>query len=193
MVTPVSTSNACWTRRCALAVLGATGLSAVAGCVHGDFGADDSGLDDAGQDDAGEAIDEVDPDLHLNGTALTSSFPLRIYEVDTEAIFLEYHWHEDWSHWHLDPLVLEVDEVITTRVVVLDHRLEPLPLGPDERFQLTVQPVEPAVFDSIDVSIDRDIVTFHGLAVGQGEMIISIEADDEVRWSATPLYAEVRE
>lgn len=171
------------TRRRVLAGMAALAPGALAGCVGG------------GGDDEENAEDEkeegVHPDLRLNGRALTSVFPARFVDVETEKGAVEVHWHEEHAHWHAQPLEVPLDSFRSLRFIALDREREPLSIGGDAPYQFDVLRGEDTPADLIEVEVFENILTVYGTAAGRGVLYTQLLHDDEEVWLSPPLHVEV--
>ena len=167
------------------------GATLVAGC-----------LGDDGDDQDSEPDSEPDPDLVVNGRALSSAFPVELVEPDAtdfdgqanlEVVAAQLHWHggDDLSHWHFSPLEVPESERRTVRIRFVDENYETLPIGAGEPFHATVELVEESPDGFIEFDLDEDMLELDGQAVGSGQLRFELWHDDEPVWEAPPLDTEV--
>lgn len=154
---------------------------AIAGCLE---------TGDEPEDD--EQAEEIEEQLQLNGVVLRSSFPMQLFDVETDEHIAEVHYHAVESHWHYMPLEIPLDGWLTTRARVFDREDEPIPIGPDERFEITVGRTEDTPADLVEVEISSgDVVNFHGVSTGEGGLVFALVEDDEIVWESPKLLVEV--
>ena len=177
-------------RRRFLGGLFGLGATLVAGC-----------LEDDGADQESEADSEPDPDLVVNGRALSSAFPLELVEPDAtdfdgqanlEVVVAHVHWHgdDDLTHWHFTPLEVPEGERRAVRIRFVDENHETLPIGAGEPFHVEVELVEgPGEFIGFD--LDENVLELEGQAVGSGQLRFELWHDDEPVWEVPPLDTEV--
>lgn len=175
------------TRRQVLAGMAALGPGALAGCV-GDGG---GGGDDDSDDDT-EDEEEIHPDLRLNGgKALTSVFPARFVDAETEQDAVEVHWHEEHAHWHAQPLEVPLDGFRSLRFIALDREREPLSIGEDAPYQFDVLRGEDTPADLVEVEVVESLLTVHGTTTGRGILYAQLLNDGEEAWLSPPLRVDV--
>jgi len=169
-------------RRRFLAATLAVGSAAVAGCVGDDGG---------GDDDGDETEEEIHPDLRLDGTALSSTFPVELVEVGSNDQVVVIHWHGDNRHWHRQPLELAPDSSRSFRVIAVDRDRAEIPLGEGETYQLGISRGEETPADLVDVEIVDDIVTIHAGSAGDGLLFVELHHDGERAFLSPPLRTVV--
>ena len=130
-------------RRVLAGALGAA-TATLAGCVGGGRQGDDEPTD---------TEEKIHPDLKLDGTALSSNFPMELVDVETGEQVVVIHWHGDNRHWHLQPLELPLDGSRSFRVVAIDRERDGIPLGDDETYQLAVGRGEETSADLVDIEV----------------------------------------
>jgi len=179
------------TRRTVVASL-AAGVAGLAGCLGSDDGSTDEDEDEDG--DGKEDLSDVDPQLRLDGTALTDSFPIQFLDPQSEQSVAEVHWHgTEYSHWHFMPFEVPLDGWRPVRAQFLDRDLDPIPLGEDETHQIAVERTEGTPSDLVGIEIDGNLVNFHGTSLGEGELIFHLASDGEEVWTSPPFEVAVVE
>ena len=176
---PIPSQSRLTRRGFAAAILGA-GIAGAAGCLE----AEEPDPDDAGGDD-------VDPDLRINDTALDSSFPLELLDPDSEQMIANVHWHDEFSHWHFGPLEVPYDRTRPVQARFNDRDYDPIPLGPDETYQLGVFRTEDTSADLLEVSVERAITEIAGVSRGEGALVFQLESADTAVWISPPLHVAV--
>lgn len=174
-------------RRRVLAGIAGLATGALAGCV-GDGGGSGDGSSDT---EDGDGEEEIHPDLRLNGTALTSVFPARFVDVDTEEDVVEIHWHEEHAHWHAQPLGVPLDSFRSLRFIALDRDREPVSIGSDAPYQFDVLRGEDTPAALVEVEVVENLLTIRGTSEGRGVLFAQLRHDGEEVWLSPPLQVEV--
>lgn len=172
-------------RRQYLAGLVAAGSFALAGCVGGDGGDEDEDQDE------GENYEDVEEERQLNGEILRSSFPMQLYEFDTDNRVAEVHYHTEFSHWHYVALEVPLDDFRPLDVRIYTADSEVLPLGEDEQFHLRITRTEETPADLVELEINESLVNFHGTSPGKGKLLFHLMDGDETVWTTPPLTIKV--
>lgn len=176
-------------------------LAALSGCI-GDgsddgVGTDADGVaDDNGGDDAEEEPDdfaeEIEEDRQLNGVVLSSSFPIQLFDIQTDERVAEVHYHAEYSHWHFMPFGVPLDRWRPVEARFFDADNEVIPLGPDERFQLRMTRTEDTPESLLELEISQgSLVNIHGTSVGEGELLFHLVEDGENVWTSPPMTVAV--
>jgi len=154
-------------------LLGVAGLATggLAGCVGGGGGGDG--------EEPTETEEEIHPDLKLDGTALSSNFPMKLVDVETDEEVVVIHWHGDNRHWHMQPLELQLDSPRSFRVVAVDRDRDEIPLGEEETYQVEVGRGEETPEAFVDVEIVDDLITIYGRSTGEGQLFVQLMQDGE--------------
>ena len=168
-------------RRVLAGALGAA-TATLAGCVGGGRQGDDEPTD---------TEEKIHPDLKLDGTALSSNFPMKLVEVESGDRVVVIHWHGDDRHWHLQPLELPLDGSRSFRAVAVDRDRDEIPLGDDETYQLAVGRGEETSADLVDVEVVDDLVTIYGRSTGEGQLFVRIMQDGERVFLSPPIRTVV--
>ena len=177
-------------RRTLFGTGGAAVAALAAGCLGSGFG---------GEPTDDDPDDESDPDLRINGRFLSSAFPIEFVDPDFEggtgfagdARIAYVHWHgAEISHWHQSPLELTPDETRTGRTRFLLEGADAIPLGPDEEFSQSVEPVR-ASEALLETAVDGGRVQITAVAAGEAELEFELRSDGERRWTAPPLPVEI--
>ena len=168
-------------RRVLAGALGAA-TATLAGCV-GDGG--------QGGDEPTDTEEEIHPDLRLDGTALSSNFPMELVDIETDEQVVVIHWHGDNRHWHLQPLELPLDGSRSLRVIAIDRERDEIPLGDDETYQLAVGRGEETSADLVDAEVVDDLVTIYGRSAGEGQLFVRIMQDGERVFLSPPIRTVV--
>jgi len=129
--------------------------------------------------------------LRLDGEALSSTFPVGLRESETDDLLTRVHYHTEYSHWHRQPLELDRGRWRTVAVVFQNRQLDPLPVGDDERYQITLARSERTPENLVEYQITDDRVEMRGTASGSGELFVRLLADERVQWTAPPLPIRV--
>lgn len=169
-----------------LAATAALGTATVAGCVGGGDGSDEP-------EETETDIEDVDPGLRLNGRALTSIFPAKFLDPGSESEVVKIHWHEEYAHWHAQPVEVRLGDSRSLRFVALDRDRERLPVGEDEPYQLAIRRGEETPADLVEVEVVGDLVTIHGTAAGAGGLFAQLRHDGEEVWLSPRLQVAVLE
>ena len=168
-------------RRVLAGALGAA-TATLAGCVGGGR---------QGGDEPTDTGEEIHPDLRLDGTALSSNFPMELVDVETGEQVVVIHWHGDNRHWHLQPLELPLDGSRSLRVIAIDRERDEIPLGDDETYQLAVGRGEETSADLVDAEVVDDLVTIYGRSAGEGQLFVRIMQDGERVFLSPPIRTVV--
>lgn len=159
-------------------------LGAVVG--GGIFVAGCSGSENEEPDD-----DDVNPELGINGKALSSSFPLELFDPQSDNLIANVHWHGDFSHWHFGPLEVPRGDPRSVRVQFNDRDMNAIPIGPDETYQVAVHRTGDTPDDLVEVTARDSVVDIRGLSQGQGGLLFGLEQDGDVVWISPPLPTAV--
>lgn len=176
-----------WRRRRAVLHTGlCLGFAGIAGCLGSDD-ADDNG---DGTDD-GQAHEE----LVINGRTLDAAFPIRIYVPDTNNVVTDLHFHEEFSHWHREPLTLTIGDPETYEMRMFDDELKDLPIGPSEAYRMEVTTTPETPDDLLAIDVDGELVTLVGETAGDGSIDFDLidNETDKVVWSPIPLVVTVED
>jgi hypothetical protein len=171
-------------RRQYLTGLTAVGTFALAGCLARNGGEEE-------EEDDGEDYEDVEEERQLNGRILRSSFPMQLYEFDTDNRVAEVHYHTEFSHWHYVALEIPLDDYRPLDVRIYTADDEVLALGEDERFHLQITRTEGTPADLVDLEISGSLVNFHGTTAGEGKLLFHLMEDDETLWTTPPLTVMV--
>jgi hypothetical protein len=168
-------------RRHLLALLGSS--AALAGCVGGDSGGDNTGNDTS--DDGAENFSDVPDDLVLDGVALSSGFPVVLFDPDTEERLADIHYHENESfqHWHSDPLDVPTDEWRRVGVRVNSHDGGTVPVGEDGDLQVELEPAD-TTSGRVEVEVRGDTIRFRGVSRGTVSFDVHLIRNGERAWTA---------
>jgi hypothetical protein len=173
-------------RRTLLASLLTAGISGLAGCVGG---SDDEQADDDGGDS--EDNTEVDEQLQLDGVSLDDTFPIRLYEPNSDNRVAEIHYHSERSEWHFQPFEVPLDGWRPVEARVFDSNFDEIPVGEDQQFTLNVTRTEETPADLLKVQIDGTLINFNGNTAGDGEVVLELVDDGETVYTAPPLAVSV--
>lgn len=174
------------TRRTLLGSLLAAGVTGLAGCVGG---SDNDQSED--QDDETESAEEVDEQLRLDGVTLDDTFPIRLYEPNTDNRVAEIHFHSEHSEWHFQPFQIPLDGWRPVEARVFDIDFQSVPVGTDEQLALDIARTENTPADLLRVQIDNTIVNFNGTTEGEGAVVLELVDDGETVYTAPPLAVQV--
>jgi len=138
-----------------------------------------AGCSDGGNEEADRDPEDAPEELQLDGMTLDPDTPIQLYAADTENLVAEAHGHG--GHWHRAPLSLTPGEWASYEVHIRNFDREPIPLGSDERYQLSVQVAGDIDFVDAEVSGDRlDVI---GRETGGAELILQLVEDGEPQWT----------
>lgn len=184
------------TRRRLLYGLGTTGVGAVAGCLGDGDSASGNGDETDGNGGNGDGNGDgdtpaVDPELKLDGRALTDTFPLKLVDVDSGDIVGEVQWHETYSHWHFEPFEVPLEEWVNVRVEFFDTDLNRLPIGGDETYQFTVRRTEDTPASLLELSTSGDIASIQGTSEGTGKLLFVLLEGETEHWRSPSLEVVV--
>lgn len=174
------------TRRTLLGSLLTAGLTGLAGCVGG---SDDEENDDQNTETGGD--EEVDEQLQLDGVSLDDTFPIRLYEPNTDNRVAEVHYHAELSEWHFQPLEIPLDGWRPVQARVFDTDFNEIPVGTDEQFTLDIARTAETPADLLRVQLDDTLINFNGTEEGEGAVVIELLDDGETVYTAPPLSVEV--
>lgn len=173
-------------RRTLLGSLLTAGISGLAGCVGG---SDDEQPDDDGGDS--EDNTEVDEQLQLDGVSLDDTFPIRLYEPNSDNRVAEIHYHSERSEWHFQPFEVPLDGWRPVEARVFDSNFDEIPVGEDQQFTLDISRTEQTPADLLRVQIDGTLVNFNGNTEGDGEVVLELVDGGETVYTAPPLAVSV--
>lgn len=174
------------TRRRVISGVGAAAIVGLAGCLGTEDGGGDS------DDETEDETEEIDPQLQLDGTTLTDSFPIQLEDATSGDVVGEVHWHGDeFSHWHFQPLAVPLEEWRNVRAKFLNRDLEPIPLGEDEQYRLEMTRTEDTPKELVDVDITGNLVNLFGASAGTGQVLFHLVTDEERVLSSPLLEVEV--
>jgi hypothetical protein len=156
---------------------------AVAGCASGDGSTD-------GPDDSSEP-DEDSP--QVGDIFLSSSFPMEIYDPETETRLAQIHWHGQLSnsHWHQQPLGVPLDQWESYEMGVLDQDGAVVSLGEGERIQLAMARTEKTPADLLEHEVSGSNVDIRGLNSGDGQYTFRLLSGGSLEWESPPLQISV--
>ena len=171
--------NQPYRRRQFLGAVASTGSVVLAGCLE------ENGDDD--EDDV-EFVEEIEEDRQLNGVVLDSTFPLQLFEPNTDNRVAEVHFHAEFSEWHFQPFEIPLDGFRAVDVRFFDSDVDVIPVGSDERFQLDIRRSAETDDELLEFEITfGPQVNFHGTAEGEGELLWYLLEDGESVWTSPPL------
>jgi len=176
--------NESLSRRDYLRRLVAGGSLALAGCT----GDDDTQSDLGPREDGNET---VDPRLRLEEVTLSSAFVVELVDPASGEQLTTVHWHGEHSHWHFGPLELAPDTVRTVEVVFNDRDLNPVPLGPDETYQVGVRRTAETPAERFEIAIDGPLVDIHATSRGDGGLVFHLRNGTERVWTSPVLSVTV--
>ncbi len=170
-------------RRQLLAALGGVSL-ALAGCVGGDDG--DGGEQGGDASDDGEDLSDVPEELRLDGVALSSVFPVELFDPDTEEKLSDIHYHsnDDFQHWHQAPLEIPAGEQTRIAVRVNSHDGGTVPLGEDGQLQVELEATDGTSGGFLDIEVNSGVVSLHGDDPGRGLYLVHLIRNGERAWTA---------
>lgn len=158
---------------------------ALAGCTGTDPGSESGAEDDTPDGNAeGPQVGE---------TTLSSSFPVEIYEADSDTRLVQIHWHGELSnsHWHQQPMGVPQGRWTSYDVRVHDQTGDPIPLGEGAQFSLAISPTEATQDDLIEFDIAGRTLDANGQKAGLGEYRLELVDGDQVLWVAPLLQMRV--
>ncbi len=126
-------------------------------------------------------------------TTLSSSFPVEIYEGDSERRLVQIHWHGELSnsHWHQQPMKVPQGRWTSYDVRVYNQNGDPVALGEGAEFSLRIRPTEQTQADLIEFDIAGRTLDANGQKPGLGEYRLELVDGDQVLWVTPLLQIEV--
>jgi len=170
-------------RRTRRALLGSLLAVGAAGCV--------GGSDDETPDEDTDERDTVDEQLRLDGVTLDDTFPIRLYEPNTDNRVAEIHYHSNISEWHFQPFQVPLDGWRPVQARVFDIDFERISVGADQQFTLDIARTEDTPADLLSVQIDGSLLNFNGKSEDNGEVVIQLVEEGKAVYTAPPLTVEV--
>ncbi|WP_436900454.1 hypothetical protein [Halovenus halobia] len=157
---------------------------ALAGCTSSSPESESGGEDQPDSGTEGPQVGE---------TTLRSSFPVEIYEGDSDTRLVQIHWHGKLSnsHWHQQPMDVPEGRWTSYDVRVYDQTGDPIPLGEGAQFSLAISPTEETQDDLIEIEIAGRTLNANGQKTGLGEYRLELVDGDQVLWAAPLLQIEV--
>jgi hypothetical protein len=146
-----------------------------------------AGCSESSEPDSTPEAEKTDPGPRIGNKVLNSSFPVELVDPETDVAVANIHWHDEWSHWHFTPVEIPLDDSRTFAAYFNDRDREPIPLGPDEAWQLTLTLEEGGAEPLFEFEIDGIRVTFWGLTAGEQEIRFRVRNADEFLWTSAPL------
>ena len=185
-----TTAAGSWNRRALLAVIG-SGTVALAGCSGGGTGNDGGDGTDTGGN-AGEIPADHPAQLVLDGVALSSGFPVTLFDPETERELADVQYHPDRSfqHWHQLPLEIPAGQETRIAVRVINHNQESLTLGPDGTLQVELEPTDATSNAFIDIDVSEGVIRLRPSEIGVGSYRLRL-VRMESAWTSPPLDIRV--
>jgi hypothetical protein len=156
---------------------------ALAGCTT------DSGEpDDTADDDS-----EQSPALQVGEQFLNSSFPMEIYDPETDNRLVQIHWHGKLSnsHWHQQPLSVPLNRWQSYEMRALDSAGDTIQLGEDQPLQLAMVRTEETPEDRLAHEISGNLIDMRGQDSGNGQYVFRIRSSEGVEWESPLLLVSV--
>ena len=155
----------------------------LAGCTNS---SPESGSDDDSADGGTEGP-------QVGETTLSASFPVEIYDGDSDTRLVQIHWHGKLSnsHWHQQPMAVPQGRWKSYDVRVHDQNGDPIALGEGGPFALTVRPTERTQSDLIEFEVAGRTLNANGQKPGLGEYRLELVDGDQLLWVTPPLQMEV--
>ena len=170
-------------RRQLLAALGGGVSLGLAGCVGG---GDDTGAENGDANGNGENLSDVPEDLRLDGVALSSAFPVELFDPETEEKLSDIHYHsnDDFQHWHQAPLEIPAGEQTRMAVRANSHDGGTVPLGEDGKLQVELEATEDTSGGFLDIEVNGNIISLRGDTPGRGAYLVHLIRNGERAWTA---------
>lgn len=126
-------------------------------------------------------------------TTLSSSFPVEIYEGNSDTRLVQIHWHGELSnsHWHQQPMEVPQGRWTSYDVRVYNQDGDPIPLGEGAQFSLAISPTAETQPDLIEFDIAGRTLDANGQKTGLGEYRLELVDGEQVLWVAPLLQIEV--
>ncbi|WP_336327768.1 hypothetical protein [Halovenus sp. HT40] len=155
-------------------------LSAIAFGVAGCVG--DSEETDDEPDERGEGPET----LQAGNRVLNSSFPMEVYDPETDTRLVQIHWHgqRSNSHWHQQPLDVPLDRWETYEMRALDRDGEIIQLGEQQPLQLVMVRTEETPEDLLEKEIDGNMIDIRGRNPGRGEYSFRLVSGNQIEWES---------
>jgi hypothetical protein len=182
-----TTATGSWSRRALLGVIG-SGTVALAGCSSGGDGGDGNGTDGT----AGKIPADYPSRLVLDGVALSSGFPVTLFDPETERELadVQYHPERSFQHWHQMPLEIPAGEETRIAVRVVNHNQKPVTLGSDGTLQVELEPTDETPNAFIDTSVSDGSIRLRPSEPGSGSYILRLVRKGST-WTSPPLDIRV--
>jgi len=158
-------------------VLAVTGL---AGCLGGGDGGNGE------ENGNGENLSDVPADLRLDGVALSSAFPVELFDPDTGEKISDIHYHEndDFQHWHQAPVEIPAGQQTPIAVRANSHDGSAVPLGEDGKLQVELEATDDTSGGFLDIDVNDNIVSLRGTDPGRGAYHVHLIRNGERAWTA---------
>ncbi|MXR52176.1 hypothetical protein GRX03_11260 [Halovenus sp. WSH3] len=155
----------------------------IAGCTGGPSETDD---------EPEQSAEELER-LRAGDRVLNSSFPMEIYEPDTDTRLVQIHWHGKLSnsHWHQQPLDVPLDRWKTYEMRALDRDGQVIQLGASQPLQLSMRKSPETAADLLDSSIDGNLIDLRGRDRGRGAYAFQLVSGEQVEWESPLLQLSV--
>lgn len=155
----------------------------VAGCVGGQEEVDDE------PEDRGEGPEA----LQVGDRVLNSSFPMEVYDPETDTRLVQIHWHGKLSnsHWHQQPLDVPLDRWESYEMRALDRDGEIIQLGEQQPLQLVLVRTEETPEDLLEAEIDGNMIEIRGRELGRGEYVFRLISGEQIEWESPLLQLRV--
>ncbi|CAI48917.1 uncharacterized protein NP_1652A [Natronomonas pharaonis DSM 2160] len=168
-------------RRQLVSGLAAAGAGVAAGCTDGEEG-----------DSEDEEDTDIDPGLAVGDRALSSAFPLELYEPGTDERVATVHWHgPEFSHWHFGPLEIPAGDSRTLQAQFNADGGGTIDIGEGEPYAVSVGRTEATPEELLSVSVAGDEITVSGGESGEGELVFQLRHEGDVVWVSPPLSTDV--
>lgn len=170
-------------RRQLLGTLLSGGTLALAGCAN-NAGTGDQPDGDSGPDEDSPRVGDI---------FLSSSFPMEMYDPETDERLVQIHWHgqRSNSHWHQQPLGVPLDRWETYEMRTLDQNGDVVQLGDGQPLQLAMVPTAQTPTDLLEHEISGIDVEIQGLNPGDGEYVFRLLSDGQTEWESPVLQISV--
>ena len=155
----------------------------VAGCVGGPEETDDE------PEDRGEGPET----LQAGDRVLNSSFPMEVYDPETDTRLVQIHWHGQLSnsHWHQQPLDVPLDRWETYEMRALDRDGEIIQLGEQQPLQLVMVRTEETPEEHLEQEIYGNTIEIRGRERGRGVYVFRLVSGDQIEWESPLLQLRV--
>ena len=155
---------------------------ALAGCTGG-----------ADSESDGEMSEEGSANLRIGQQFLRSTFPMEIYELGTDDLVVQVHWHGQLSnsHWHQQPLSVPLERPKSYELRAYDIEDNEIQFGEDQPLQLVMVRTEETPEDHVEPDISGSTINIRGQNSGTGQYALRIISGEQLEWESPLLLVTV--